>query len=187
MRDNLDFREEIYRTRICHWCREHLKDGDKYYQDWHNEVFLCENCKGFLLNPPDFTPHGTIEKGTTSWTTARTLTLMRDNCHCRVCGDRWERNNPVEVHHIVPKKDGGTHNLKNLITLCERHHKETFKNNYAGLELLDRQIQLGKQAILAKAYQDSAKEDLALVKEFERIEERPSQSKLVDWNGKEET
>lgn len=140
--------QEIYRTRICHWCRQRLKDGDKYYQNFNREVFLCENCKDLLINPPDFDPQGTREKGTTSWKTANILTLIRDDCHCRVCGDHYERGNPVEVHHIIPQKDGGPHNLKNLITLCERHHQETFKNNYAGLELIDRQIQLGKQVRL---------------------------------------
>jgi hypothetical protein len=140
--------QEVYRTRICHWCRNRLKDGDTYYQDFNREVFLCESCKDFLINPPDFDPHGTTDKGTTSCKTAITLTLIRDESHCRICGDHYERGNPVEVHHIIPKKDGGTHHLKNLITLCEKHHKETFKNGYAGLELLDRQIQLGKQAVL---------------------------------------
>jgi 5-methylcytosine-specific restriction endonuclease McrA len=57
------------------------------------------------------------------------------------------------VHHIIPRKDGGAHNLKNLITLCEEHHKETFKNGYAGLEILDRQIQLGKQVRLLEVNQ----------------------------------
>lgn len=140
--------EETYRTRICHWCRRHLADGEKFYKPYTDNVYLCENCKGFLINPPDFSPKGSKERGTTSWKTARILTLIRDNCHCRVCGEDYHKENPVEVHHIIPKKDGGTHHLKNLITLCKKHHKETFKNNYAGLELLDRQIKLGIQAQL---------------------------------------
>jgi len=149
-----NYLEETYHTRICHWCRERFKDGDKFYQDWNREVFLCEKCKDFLINPPDFESQGTKEKGTTSWKTARILTLIRDNCDCRVCGDveHHQRENPIEVHHIIPRKDGGAHNLRNLITLCERHHKETFKNGYAGLELTDRHIQLGKQAVLSEPH-----------------------------------
>lgn len=143
-----DYYEEVYHTRICNWCRQKLHDGDKYYQDWHREVFLCEKCKDLLINPPDFNPKGSMEKGTTSWKTANILTLMRDDCHCRICGSHYERDNPVEVHHIIPQKDGGPHNLKNLVTLCEKHHKETFKNDYAGLELTDFHIQNGKQAVL---------------------------------------
>jgi len=142
--------EDIYRTRICHWCRERFKDGDKYYQDWNREVFLCQKCKDLLINPPDFDSKGSTEKGTTSWKTANILTLIRDDCHCRVCTDGHieKRHSLTQVHHIIPRKNGGTHNLKNLITLCEDHHRETFKNSYVGLELIDRHIQLGKQAVL---------------------------------------
>ena len=139
---------EIYRTRICHWCRKHLKDGDITYKPLTDSLILCEDCKEFLVNPPDFDPQGTKEKGTTSWRTTHILTLIRDDCHCRVCGERYKRENPVEVHHIIPRKDGGSHHLKNLVTLCERHHKETFRNGYAGLKQTDRLIALGVQSCL---------------------------------------
>jgi hypothetical protein len=137
---------KTYRTWICSWCRRHLEDGDKiYYTISLQGLHFCEDCKHLIENPPDFLPEGTKEKGTTSWKTARLLTLYRDDCHCRVCHEPYARKNPVEVHHIIPKKDGGTHNLKNLITLCEKHHKETFANNYAGLKLIDRLVMLGIQ------------------------------------------
>ena len=140
---------KVYRTWVCSWCRRHLADGDKlYYHPSMEEFHFCENCKDLIENPPDFDEKGTKEKGTTSWRTAHNLTLHRDDCHCRVCGEHWHRENPVEVHHIIPQKDGGTHNLKNLITLCERHHKETFANNYAGLKLIDRDVQKGTQKTL---------------------------------------
>ena len=144
-----NYETKTYRTRICHWCRRHLADGETIYHPHTDPLWLCENCKENLTNPPDFDPHGSKEQGTTSWKTAHMLTLIRDDCHCRICGDHWKKDNPVEVHHIIPQKDGGTHSLKNLIVLCEKHHKETFKHNYAGLELIDRHIQLGKQATLA--------------------------------------
>lgn len=73
------------------------------------------------------------------------MTLWRDKCHCRVCDNSYHRENPVDVHHIIPKKDGGTHNLKNLITLCEKHHIETFKNGYAGLKIIEYQAKIGNQ------------------------------------------
>lgn len=142
------YTEEIYKTRICHWCRKSLNNGDKIYKPYTAPLILCNDCKDNLVNPPDYLPQGTKEIGTSSWKTANILTLIRDDCHCRVCGEYYHKDNPVEVHHIIPRKDGGTHNLKNLVTLCEKHHKETFKNGYAGLELTDRHIQLGKQATL---------------------------------------
>ena len=137
---------KIYHTWQCSWCRRHMADGEKlYYALDVQELHFCETCKFLIENTPDFDENGSKDKGTTSWKTANILALRRDDCHCRVCGESYHRENPVEVHHIIPRKDGGTHNLKNLITLCERHHKETFRNDYAGLKLLDVSIRKGNQ------------------------------------------
>jgi len=141
---------QVYRTWVCSWCRRHLEDGEKLYFVYQiRELHFCENCKHLIENTPDFDPEGSKEEGTTSWKTARILTLWRDDCQCRVCHETYHRENSVEVHHIIPRKDGGTHNLTNLITLCEKHHKETYKNNYGGLNLTDLLIQQGKQKQLA--------------------------------------
>ena len=141
---------KVYRTWMCSWCRKHLADKDRLYYVLGaiQELHFCENCKHLIENPPDFDLNGTVELGTTSWRTARILTLWRDDCKCRVCGASYERESPIEVHHIIPKKKGGTHNLKNLITLCEKHHKETYSNDYGGLKITDRLIQIGIQTRL---------------------------------------
>jgi hypothetical protein len=44
----------------------------------------------------------------------------RDHGTCRVPACRSARN--LDVHHIVPREKGGTHDVENLITLCESHH-----------------------------------------------------------------
>ena len=44
----------------------------------------------------------------------------RDHGKCRVPDCRSARN--LDVHHIVPREKGGTHDVENLITLCESHH-----------------------------------------------------------------
>lgn len=48
--------------------------------------------------------------------------LARDGYHCRVpgCGQRdaWR----LEIHHIIPVKQGGTNALENGITLCDACH-----------------------------------------------------------------
>src|SRR6266511_144302 len=36
---------------------------------------------------------------------------------CRVCGDR-----PTELHHVVPRSQGGDDVSENYIPLCRRHH-----------------------------------------------------------------
>lgn len=50
--------------------------------------------------------------------------LARDGYKCRVCISQ----DKLQVHHIIPRKDGGSDKLSNLMTLCEtchdKHHKE---------------------------------------------------------------
>ena len=46
------------------------------------------------------------------------LALRRDGARCQVCGF----DTLVEVHHIMPRRQGGPDTLDNLITLCPNHH-----------------------------------------------------------------
>lgn len=54
------------------------------------------------------------------------------NGKCAICGWRaaenipkgWMYNNGNEVHHIIPVREGGQANYKNLILLCPNHHKQ---------------------------------------------------------------
>jgi endogenous inhibitor of DNA gyrase (YacG/DUF329 family) len=48
----------------------------------------------------------------------KSLALRRDKARCRVCGF----DTLVEVHHIMPRRQGGPDTLDNLITLCPNHH-----------------------------------------------------------------
>lgn len=50
----------------------------------------------------------------------REAILHRDNYTCQVCGKKHTR---LEVHHIIPRSQGGTDNENNLITLCEDCHE----------------------------------------------------------------
>jgi len=54
----------------------------------------------------------------------------RDNNKCAIC----EFDSVTAVHHVTPKKHGGTNNLDNLITLCPNHHymahAEQFSEEY---------------------------------------------------------
>ena len=50
----------------------------------------------------------------------RRKVLRRDHGKCRVPDCRSARN--LDVHHIVPREKGGSHDVENLITLCESHH-----------------------------------------------------------------
>ena len=126
-------------TGGCFWCGEELEGGRRRF---------CGHRSG----------HWTLYANHFYWGYARTSCLEHYNYTCANCGHHiivpyghhpsWYTKG-LEVHHIIPRKDGGTHNLTNLITLCEKHHKETYKNNYGGLNLTDLLIQQGKQKQLA--------------------------------------
>jgi len=68
-----------------------------------------------------------------TWHTQRRRARKRDEYRCQACGmtdhehkDRygWE----LEVHHIIPIREfddlGAANELKNLVTLCRRHHRK---------------------------------------------------------------
>jgi len=46
--------------------------------------------------------------------------MARDGGKCRCCGSRKR----LELHHIVPRVDGGESTARNLITLCRACHDD---------------------------------------------------------------
>ncbi|URD51674.1 HNH endonuclease [Chroococcidiopsis sp. CCNUC1] len=52
------------------------------------------------------------------WREIRQKVLQRDNRQCQVCG----KEHSGQVHHILPRSQGGTNDLANLITLCGKCH-----------------------------------------------------------------
>lgn len=57
-----------------------------------------------------------------AWQNQRARVLKRDNGCCQHCGTTCK---PMDVHHILPPKQGGTDDLDNLITLCRKCHSQT--------------------------------------------------------------
>jgi 5-methylcytosine-specific restriction endonuclease McrA len=51
----------------------------------------------------------------------RRTVLRRDGARCQVTGCRHATF--VDVHHLVPRADGGRHTSENLVTLCGAHHR----------------------------------------------------------------
>ena len=52
----------------------------------------------------------------------------RDNYTCQQCGhvgEYGDRPDCVQVHHIKPRRDGGTNDIDNLMTLCTICHTKT--------------------------------------------------------------
>ena len=52
----------------------------------------------------------------------RKAVILRDGCKCMECS---KSNCILEVHHINPKRFGGSNTIGNLITLCSRCHQKT--------------------------------------------------------------
>lgn len=92
----------------------------------------------------DFNPKGDRKSRSIPWNTISKAVMARDNYQCRVCGkssfspvdsssDFDKIHFELEVHHIVPRKDGGRDSFANLITLCESCHHKTFSKGYSGV------------------------------------------------------
>jgi hypothetical protein len=65
------------------------------------------------------------------WQARRKRVLKRDNSTCQRCGVRSTRVDDVrlDVDHIIPKSDGGSHALHNLQALCPSCHAEKHSVN----------------------------------------------------------
>lgn len=101
-----------------------------------------------ILGVTDYIPPGDRDGPEFSWKLISSAVMFRDNYSCRVCNIsriteingtiKWNRVRlDIQVHHIVPRKDGGRSNFKNLITLCEECHRKTFSRDYGGIPLLE--------------------------------------------------
>ncbi|MFG1459883.1 MAG: HNH endonuclease [Thermoplasmataceae archaeon] len=95
-------------------------------------------------NASDFDPLGDKTRSGIPWKRISEAVLVRDSYSCRSCGkstfthiandnSSHSVHLSVQVHHIIPRKDGGSDSFRNLITLCEDCHHSTFSNDYAGL------------------------------------------------------
>lgn len=63
-----------------------------------------------------------------TWEQTREDILDRDDHTCRFCGTTQEEHKDtngsgLEVHHIIPRKNGGEDEAANLVTLCRSCHR----------------------------------------------------------------
>ena len=71
------------------------------------------------------------------YSSRREAILHRDNYTCQCCS---KKNCRLEVHHIKFRRDGGTDDEENLITLCEECHKGV----HAGIVVLNKKPKKSK-------------------------------------------
>lgn len=78
------------------------------------------------LNNPDINKWDYQKGERLGFENVKSYVLYRDDYECQHCKGK-SKDNRLEVHHIIQRKDGGSNNQENLITLCSLHHKEVHK------------------------------------------------------------
>jgi hypothetical protein len=102
----------------CPDCRRATQNGAGRAIEIAPEVFERASCDAKVLGSLDAT---TPERATTTVTPRlREQVFARDHHRCTVPGCRSARN--LDIHHIVPQAQGGTHHLWNMTLLCSGHH-----------------------------------------------------------------
>jgi 5-methylcytosine-specific restriction endonuclease McrA len=54
----------------------------------------------------------------------REAVLERDGHKCQICGREGTKRNPLTMHHIIYRCQGGRSTLDNLVTWCTECHRE---------------------------------------------------------------
>lgn len=148
----------IYKTFKCAGCKGEFKAGDRVWrfkQFAPKYLMICDSCKTTIPTIIDFDPKGSKEPPqlTWNWPWIRQLILVRDQYNCRACGET-----ALQVHHIIPRKKGGTANFQNLVTLCDKCHAETFIRGYGGFSSKATQVKLWESCVEGEVYPSLVKE-----------------------------
>ena len=100
-----------YRCRECGTASVVTSRGRRQLAPQETETVLCDA----RIQAPGAPNRATIAP------TVRAAVLGRDQHRCQSpgCGS----NHFLEVHHVVPRHDGGTNRPENLVTLCGRCHR----------------------------------------------------------------
>lgn len=83
-----------------------------------------------------------------NWQKARMRALVRDDFTCQahklgLCDEPCHENRLryLHVHHVQERQRGGTHDLDNLITLCQEHHIQLHPHMRYEYALRDKELE----------------------------------------------
>lgn len=97
----------------CSYCGKELR---VFPSQMHERNYCNRTCQA-ANTPKNGINNGNWRGGNRNY--AREQANIRDEYRCRFC----DFNLTVDVHHIVPRSEGGTDEPSNLITLCPNHHR----------------------------------------------------------------
>jgi hypothetical protein len=106
---------------VCDECKRGWQDGGGQTVEVGPAAIATACCDAQVIGRIDRDDAGATTRATRTIPPAtRRLVLHRDHRRCVVPGCRlsaW-----IDVHHVRPREHGGTHDLRNLVTLCNSHH-----------------------------------------------------------------
>ena len=106
--------------------------------------------------------NGKKELLTTQWKEQRKRVLIRDCYECAYCGQE-----ATQVDHIIPRVDGGTHELDNLVAACARCN---------GLKGSRSQASFLRMLAAPPVFIDNISPSLTLIQEDSPFKTKPNQA-----------
>ncbi len=127
---------------VCEHGHKHLSERSLLWCKI-NTAFE-RNQRVWLETPPE--PEGTTDEAVDFgefrdlfWSQVAMLIQLRDSFTCQF--DGCEATEVLEVHHIIPRRAGGSDHPANLITLCRKHHVMQGTHGNGGVRgLADRKL-----------------------------------------------
>lgn len=120
--------DEHHAKGLCFNCYRKVK--------WKPITITCMDCKKekphhakgycrYCYNKRFYTEYSRLASRKQGSGVTREVFAQLDK-KCLICGF----DKIIDVHHLVSKSKGGTHDLSNLIVLCPNHHKMVHHGDY---------------------------------------------------------
>jgi 5-methylcytosine-specific restriction endonuclease McrA len=131
------FKGKDSRILICKYCGKEkvIKKVDS--DRGHYKEYCSQACRNAVLGKINNQRRGG------AWQVRRLQALERDKNTCRLCNNATA----IHVHHIIPFRDFESgkeaNKLNNIISLCDKCHKLTYRNEYEFIDLFKRILEEG--------------------------------------------
>ena len=111
---------------ICEKCGKEFVS----YKIRNGRHIYCDNCKRKVVHFKDINSLTSIKD-----LSKRTITkiLERSNKGCSICG--WNEST-CDIHHIIPRSQGGSNKHDNLIIVCPNCHRIIHTSNKYSIDFL---------------------------------------------------